>query len=45
MFVIENKIQDTDDPLCGCTIIDKDHEATITNQGIMSYLNLLHREV
>ncbi|KAK4007149.1 hypothetical protein OUZ56_012310 [Daphnia magna] len=35
----------TDDPLCGCTIIDKDHEATITTLGLASYFELLHRYV
>lgn len=34
-----------DDPLCGCTIIDKDHEATITNEGLENYFFLLHRWV
>lgn len=32
-----------DDPLCSCTIIDKDHEATITTMGLASYFELLHR--
>jgi hypothetical protein len=35
----------TDDPLCGCTIIDKDHEATITTFGLASYFELLHYHV
>ncbi len=34
-----------DDPLCGCTIIDKDHEATITTLGLANYFELLHRQV
>jgi hypothetical protein len=35
----------TDDPLCGCTIVDKDHEATITTLGLANYFELLHRQV
>jgi hypothetical protein len=35
----------TDDPLCGCTIVDKDHEATITTLGLADYFELLHRQV
>ena len=35
----------TDDPFCGCTIIDKDHEATITGKGIEDYFRLLYLEV
>lgn len=36
----------TDDPLCGCTIIDKDHEATISATANLSdYYELLHRWV
>lgn len=35
----------TDDPFCGCTIIDKDHEATITVNGLEDYFRLLHLEV
>jgi hypothetical protein len=34
----------TDDPLCGCTIVDKDHEATIT-MGLANYFELLHCQV
>ncbi|EFX88991.1 hypothetical protein DAPPUDRAFT_233912 [Daphnia pulex] len=34
----------TDDPFCGCTIIDKDHEATITVKGLVDYFRLLHLE-
>lgn len=34
-----------DDPFCGCTIIDKDHEATITGEGMVDYFRLLHIEV
>ncbi|XP_046637044.1 WSC domain-containing protein 1-like [Daphnia pulicaria] len=34
----------TDDPLCGCTIVDKDHEATITTLGMANYFELLHRQ-
>ncbi|XP_046452550.1 WSC domain-containing protein 1-like isoform X2 [Daphnia pulex] len=33
----------TDDPRCGCTIMDKDHEATLNN-GLWHYFQLLHRE-
>lgn len=34
-----------DDPFCGCTIIDKDHEATITVDGMVDYFRLLYIEV
>ncbi|XP_057371252.1 sialate:O-sulfotransferase 1-like [Daphnia carinata] len=33
-----------DDPFCGCTIIDKDHEATITVDGMVDYFRLLYIE-
>ena len=35
----------TDDPFCGCTIIDKDHEATITVEGMEDYFRLLYLKV
>ena len=35
----------TDDPFCGCTIIDKDHEATITVEGLEDYFRLLYLKV
>ncbi|XP_057380614.1 sialate:O-sulfotransferase 1-like [Daphnia carinata] len=40
-----NVTDNTDDPLCGCTILDKDHEATVQvgKQGLDAYFELLHR--
>lgn len=35
----------TDNPHCYCTIIDKDHEATMTTVGIEDYFRLLYIEV
>ena len=35
----------TDDPFCGCTIIDKDHEASISMSGLEDYFRLLYIEV
>ncbi len=35
----------TDDPFCGCTIIDKDHEASITTAGLEDYFRLLYNGV
>ena len=44
-YIIGNEKDNADDPLCGCTIIDKDHEATITYNGLANYFELLHRHV
>jgi hypothetical protein len=53
----EGAIENTDDSLCGCTIIDKDHEATITTFGnyfisdsvklqeFQNYFDLLYNKV
>jgi hypothetical protein len=40
-------MKNTDDPLCGCTIVDKDHEATVQvgQQGLTNYFEFLHRLV
>lgn len=43
--VDEENMGITDNPFCGCTLIDKDHEAT---EGVLTreqYLELLHVKV
>lgn len=37
--------ENRDGPLCGCTSVDKDHEASITALGLANFFNLLDTEV
>ena len=38
-------IKGTDNPYCNCTVVDKEHEATITKTGLDEYFNKLYKEV
>ena len=39
----ERSIRGTDNPNCNCTVIDKDHEATIKTE-LEDYFHALHKQ-